>query len=155
MKVEKDKVVSINYTLKNDDGEVLDSSEGREPLAYLHGQGNLIPGLETELEGRTEGDTFHAEIEPTDAYGEYNDALIADVPKDRFTGVEDINVGMEFQAQTSDGGSQIVRVTEVNDDSVKVDANHPLAGEKLHFDVTVAGVREATEEEIDHGHVHS
>lgn len=154
MKVEKNKVVSINYTLKNDDGEVLDSSEGREPLAYLHGQGNLIPGLESELEGRSEGDSFKTEIEPTEAYGEYNEALIADVPKDRFTGVEDINVGMEFQAQTSDGGSQVVRVTEVADDSVKVDANHPLAGEKLHFDVTVAGVRDATEEEIDHGHVH-
>jgi FKBP-type peptidyl-prolyl cis-trans isomerase SlyD len=155
MKVEKNKVVSINYTLKNDDGEVLDSSEGREPLAYLHGQGNLIPGLESEIEGRSEGESFQTEVEPGDAYGEYNDSLIADVPKDRFTGVEDISVGMEFQAQTSDGGSQIVRVTEVGDDSVKVDANHPLAGEKLHFDVTIAGVREATDEEIDHGHVHS
>lgn len=154
MKIEKNKVVSINYTLKNNDGEVLDSSDGKEPLAYLHGQGNLIPGLESELEGKTEGETFKTEISPADAYGEYNDALIADVPKDRFQGVEDISEGMEFQAQTSDGGSQIVRVTEVGDDSVKVDANHPLAGETLHFDVTVAGVREATKEEIDHGHVH-
>lgn len=154
MKIEKNKVVSINYTLKSDDGEILDSSEGKEPLSYLHGQGNLIPGLESELEGKEEGESFKTEIEPSDAYGEYNDALIADVPRDRFSGVEDINVGMEFQAQTSDGGSQIVRVTEVGDESVKVDANHPLAGEKLHFDVTVAGVRDATEEEIDHGHVH-
>lgn len=155
MKIEKNKVVSINYTLKNGEGEVLDSSEGGEPLAYLHGQGNLIPGLETELEGRGEGESFHTEIEPSNAYGEYNDSLIADVPKDRFTGVEDISEGMEFQAQTSDGGSQVVRVTEVGDDSVKVDANHPLAGETLHFEVTVADVRDATEEEIDHGHVHS
>ena len=155
MKIEKNKVVSINYTLKNDGGEVLDSSEGGEPLAYLHGQGNLIPGLETELEGKEEGEQFETQITPSDAYGEYNDALIAEVPRDRFTGVEDIDVGMEFQAQTSDGGSQIVRVTEVGDDSVKVDANHPLAGQTLHFDVTVADVRDATEEEIDHGHVHS
>lgn len=154
MKVEKNKVVSINYTLTDDSGEVLDSSEGGEPLAYLHGQGNLIPGLETELEGKSEGDTFRTAIDPADGYGEYNDALIAEVPRDRFTGVDEINVGMEFQAQTSDGGSQIVRVTEVSDEAVKVDANHPLAGQTLHFDVTVAGVRDATEEELEHGHVH-
>ncbi|MFW6329018.1 MAG: FKBP-type peptidyl-prolyl cis-trans isomerase, partial [Alkalispirochaetaceae bacterium] len=128
MKVEKNKVVSINYTLTDDSGEVLDSSEGGEPLAYLHGQGNLIPGLETELEGKSEGDNFRTAIDPADGYGEYNDALIAEVPRDRFTGVDEINVGMEFQAQTSDGGSQIVRVTEVSDEAVKVDANHPLAG---------------------------
>ena len=115
MKIEKNKVVSIDYTLKNGDGEVLDSSEGQEPLAYLHGQGNLIPGLESELEGRSQGENFQAEVNPADAYGEYNDALIADVPRDRFSGVEDISVGMEFQAQTSDGGSQIVRVTDVGD----------------------------------------
>ncbi|MFP4329163.1 MAG: FKBP-type peptidyl-prolyl cis-trans isomerase [Alkalispirochaetaceae bacterium] len=154
MKVEKNKVVSINYTLTDDSGEVLDSSEGGEPLAYLHGQGNLIPGLETELEGKSEGDNFRTAIDPADGYGEYNDALIAEVPRDRFTGVDEINVGMEFQAQTSDGGSQIVRVTEVSDEAVKVDANHPLAGQTLHFDVTVAGVRDATEEELEHGHVH-
>lgn len=155
MKIEKNKVVSINYTLKDDNGEVLDSSEGNEPLAYLHGQGNLIPGLESELEGKSEGDNFQTEIKPADGYGEYNDSLIAEVPRDRFSGVDEINVGMEFQAQTSDGGSQIVRVTEVSDDAVKVDANHPLAGQTLHFDVTVAGIRDATDEEIEHGHVHS
>jgi len=153
MKIGKNKVVTIDYTLKNSQGEVLDSSEGGPPLPYLHGAGNIIPGLEAALEGRDAGDTIAATIPPDAGYGERDDDLVQAVPRERFDGVEEIAVGMEFQART-DAGVHVVRVVAVDEETVTVDANHALAGETLNFDVKVVDVREATEEEIEHGHVH-
>jgi len=153
MKIAKNTVVSFDYTLKNDNGDVLDSSEGGQPLAYLHGSGNIIPGLEQALEGREAGDAFQVSLEPADAYGDVDEELTQVVPRNLFQGVDQIEVGMQFQAQTAEG-VQVVRIAAVEGDDVTIDANHPLAGERLHFDVNVAEVREASSEELEHGHVH-
>jgi len=150
----KHSVVSIHYTLKNDAGEVMDSSEGAEPLAYLHGNNNLIPGLENELQGKATGAKFSATIEPKDAYGEINEDFIQTISKQMFQGVDDVTVGMTFVAQGENGQQRQVRVVEVDGDDITIDANHPMAGQTLHFDVEVVEVREATEQEIQHGHVH-
>ncbi len=151
----KHSVVALNYTLKNDDGDVVDSSEGREPLAYLHGANNLIPGLEKELEGKTEGAKFNTSIAPDEAYGEIREELIQTIDKSMFQGVESIEPGMTFVAQGEGGQQQQVRVTEVSGEQVTVDANHPMAGQTLHFEVEVMEVRDATPQEIEHGHVHA
>ncbi len=153
MQIAQNSVVAFHYTLTNDTGEVLDSSEGREPLTYLHGAGNIIPGLEKELEGRQAGDTLNAVVAPGEGYGEQQDQLVQEVPRDAFQGVEGIEPGMQFQAQTQ-GGPLMVTVTKVEGDTVTVDGNHPLAGQTLNFAVEIASVREASEEEIEHGHVH-
>nr|WP_298250202.1 peptidylprolyl isomerase [uncultured Halomonas sp.] len=153
MQIAQNSVVAFHYTLTNDAGEVLDSSEGREPLTYLHGAGNIIPGLEKELEGRVAGDKLNATIAPAEGYGEKQDQLVQEVPRDAFQGVESIEPGMQFQAQT-EGGPLMVTVTQVGGDTVTVDGNHPLAGQTLNFDVEVASVREASDEEAEHGHVH-
>lgn len=153
MKVANQSVVSIHYTLKNSAGEVLDSSEGQEPLVYLHGAGNIISGLEDALADKAVGDQLNVVIAATDGYGEYSDDLVQRVPLTAFQGVENVEVGARFQAQTESGPVSVV-VTEVDEESVVVDSNHPLAGQELHFDVSVAEVRAASEEEIAHGHVH-
>ncbi len=153
MQIAQNSVVAFHYTLTNNAGEVLDSSEGREPLTYLHGAGNIIPGLEKELEGRAAGEKLTATIEPGDGYGEKQDQLVQQVPRDAFQGVESVEPGMQFQAQT-EGGPLMVTVTGVEGDTVTVDGNHPLAGQTLNFDVEIATVREASEEEVEHGHVH-
>lgn len=153
MQVAKDKVVAIDYTLTDDEGTVLDTSQGREPLVYLHGAGNIIPGLEKALEGKQAGDQMDVHVAAADAYGERNPELSQDVPKDMFQGVDNIEAGMRFQAQTS-AGVQVVTVTKVEDDTVTVDGNHPLAGKPLNFDVKVVDVRDASSEELEHGHVH-
>ncbi len=153
MKIATNKVALINYTLTNDQGEVLDSSEGAEPLAYIHGAGNIIPGLENALDGRQQGDAFKVSIPAEQAYGERDDRLTQIVPKTMFSGVDDIEIGMQFHAQT-DAGMQVITVTAVEGDDVTIDGNHPLAGETLHFDVEIVEVREASSEELDHGHVH-
>jgi len=153
MKISQNKVVSIDYRLRNDAGDVLDSSEGHGPLTYLHGASNIIPGLERELEGREAGDALQVTVEAADAYGERNPDLMQVVPSSMFEGVEKVEVGMQFQAQTP-AGPQIVTIAKVEGDEVTVDGNHPLAGERLHFDVTVREVRDATPEELDHGHAH-
>lgn len=149
------RVVTIHYTLTNDEGEQLDSSrvEGREPLSYLEGAQNIIGGLETALNEKGAGDQVKVSVNPEEGYGEKNDELVQPVPVSAFEGVESIEPGMQFQAQTP-GGPQIVRVVEVNDETVTIDANHPLAGETLHFDVEVVEAREATDEEQEHGHAH-
>lgn len=149
----KNSVVAINYTLTNDAGEVMDSSEGGAPLTYLHGAHNLIAGLEKELEGKTAGAKFNATIAPEDGYGESDPAMIQTLPREMFRGVDNIEVGMGFTAQGPQGQQHIV-VTAVSGDEVTVDGNHPMAGKTLHFAVEVVSVREATAEEIDHGHVH-
>ena len=148
-------VVSMHYTLKNDDGDVMDTSEGKEPMVYLHGANNLIPGLEAELTGKTSGATFKTTIEPAQAYGEFSKELIQVISKSTFAGVESIEVGMSFVAQGEGGVQRQVRVVEVEGDDVTIDANHPLAGQTLHFDVNVIDVREATPQELEHGHVHA
>ena len=147
-------VVSIHYTLKNDAGEVLDSSQGKGPLIYLHGANNLVPGLEAELTGKTIGATFNASIPPGQAYGEVRDDLIQVIGKDMFRGVENVEPGMSFMAQGDGDAQQQVRVTAVDGEDVTVDANHPMAGLTLHFEVEVVDVREGTDQEIEHGHVH-
>lgn len=153
MQIAQNSVVAFHYTLTNDEGEVLDSSEGREPLTYLHGAGNIIPGLEKELEGRENGEKLQVAVNPEEGYGETQPSLVQEVPRDSFQGVESIEPGMQFQAQTQ-GGPLMVTVTKVEGDTVVVDGNHPLAGQKLNFDVEIAEVREATSEEAEHGHVH-
>ncbi len=153
MQITKNSVAAIDYTLTNDGGEVLDTSEGHEPLAYLHGVGGIIPGLERELEGKQVGDQFQAIIVPADGYGVRNDALEQEVSREQFEGAEDLELGMQFQVE-SDNGPMVVTVVEIDDDVVTIDGNHPLAGENLHFDVTVREVRQATDDELSHGHVH-
>ncbi len=154
MQIENDRVVAIDYRLTDDDGQLIDSSEGREPLSYLHGSGGLIPGLEKELAGKSAGEQLEVIVAPEDAYGAYDDELKQEVERDRFADSDTIEVGMRFRVPTQDGGQGVVEVVEVNDDTVVVDGNHQLAGKRLHFDVTVREVREATEQEIEHGHVH-
>ncbi|MBN1647640.1 MAG: peptidylprolyl isomerase [Spirochaetales bacterium] len=153
MIIEKDKVVYMHYTLKNKDGEVLDSSIDSEPLAYIHGNGYLIAGLEEELEGKKANDSIKAVISPEKAYGEYREGQISAHSRDDFDNAEKLEIGMQVHAETDDGIISFT-VTEINDKEVKLDANHPLAGETLYFDVTVVNVRKATSEELDHGHVH-
>ena len=146
-------VVSIHYTLTDDAGEVLDSSRDGDPLKYLHGANNLIPGLENELTGKTAGASMQVSVPPEDAYGLHSPEAIQNVPRSAFEGVDEIQPGMQFQTE-GPHGVQIIVVKEVSDDEVTVDANHPLAGKTLHFDVSIEAVRDATPEEIAHGHVH-
>jgi FKBP-type peptidyl-prolyl cis-trans isomerase SlyD len=153
MQISAQKVVQIHYTLTNDDGDVLDSSEGQEPLAYIHGQGNIIPGLEDALDGKSVGDKFSVSIAPEEGYGARDEHLIQAVPKSAFEGVDQIEPGMQFHAEAHDG-AQLVTVLEVRDDEVILDGNHPMAGITLNFDVEVSDIRDATAEELDHGHVH-
>ena len=154
MTISHHKVVTIDYTLKNAQGEVLDTSEGQEPLVYLHGAENIVQGLERELESKKVGDTLSAVVSPEDGYGVRNDELIGAVPREMFEADMPIEVGMSFQAETEQG-IQVVTVVDVNDKEVTVDGNHPLAGEHLHFDVTVVAIRDASAEELEHGHVHT
>lgn len=153
MQIAKHKVVSIHYTLTSDEGDILDSSEGQEPLTYLHGLGNIIPGLESALTGRAVGDTFTVAVAPAEGYGERDDAMVQSVPKSAFQGVDEIVPGMQFQAQSPEG-MQLVTVIEVEGDDVILDGNHPMAGLNLNFAVEVTEIRDATPEELDHGHVH-
>jgi FKBP-type peptidyl-prolyl cis-trans isomerase SlyD len=152
MKIANDCVVSFDYTLTNDRGEVLDSSGAGEPLRYLHGAGNIIAGLERELTDKTTGDAFNVSIQPVDAYGEVREDLIQEVPLSAFP-VDEVNPGMRFEAGTQNGPVSVV-VTAVTEQTATVDGNHPLAGEVLHFDVRIVDVRPASEEELAHGHVH-
>ncbi len=147
-------VVSMHYKLTDNDGNVLDSSEGAEPLTYLHGAGNIIPGLEKELVGKSEGDSQKVKVEPAEGYGEINPELIQVVDKAAFQGVESIEAGMSFEAKASDGSVQHIVVKSVEGEEVTVDANHPLAGVTLNFDVEIISIRDATEDEISHGHAH-
>ncbi len=153
MVIADQKVVSIHYKLTNDDGTVLQESAADEPLSYLHGSGNIIPGLESALSGKTTGDKLSVSVEPEQGYGARNDALVQELPRKLFEGIDEIQEGMQFQAQ-SDQGAQVITVTKVDGDRITVDGNHPLAGQTLNFEVEVDSVRDATAEEISHGHVH-
>jgi len=155
MQISQNTVASIDYKLKDADDQVLDTSEGREPLTYLHGAGNLIPGLESALEGNEPGDSVSVSVDPSEGYGERDENLIQQVPKQAFEGVDQVESGMRFQATDEQGERRIVTVTGVEGDEVTVDANHPLAGQSLNFEVNVVEVREASQEEIEHGHAHT
>lgn len=153
MNIAKESVVSLNYTLKNDAGETMDSSEGRAPLVYLHGVGALIPGLENELEGKEVGTKLNVVIAPEHAYGNRRDDLLKVVAKSGFQGEEELKVGMQVQLDTEQG-PVVAAVAKIEENDVTLDLNHPLADVTLHFDVEILAVRKATPDEIAHGHVH-
>jgi FKBP-type peptidyl-prolyl cis-trans isomerase SlyD len=153
MSITQDQVVTLHYTLRDDAGEIIDSSPHGEPLAYLHGHGNLVPGLERELSGKRAGDRLQVTVSPADGYGEYDQALVQRVPRRALKGLANLRVGMRLQAQTGHG-ARAVTVTQITGDMVTLDGNHPLAGKNLHFQVEVGEVRAATDEELSHGHVH-
>lgn len=153
MEIKDGMVVGMHYTLKNDAGDVLDTSDGREPLEFLYGFNNIITGLESAIEGKAVGDKLDVSIEPEDAYGVRDEGLQQEIDRSNFEGVEDIQVGMRFQAETESGPVPI-RVVAVEGDTVTVDGNHELAGERLHFSVSIESLREADKEEIEHGHAH-
>lgn len=153
MQAEKDKVVSIDFTLTDSDDQVIDSSEGREPLAYLHGQGQILPKLEEAIEGKTQGEQVQITLSPEEGYGERDENLVAQVPVSQFEGVDEISPGMQFQAETEDG-ERIFTVVDTDGETVVVDGNHPLAGATLKFDIKLSEVREPSEEELEHGHAH-
>jgi FKBP-type peptidyl-prolyl cis-trans isomerase SlyD len=146
--------VSIDYTLTNEAGEVIDSSAGGAPLVYLQGAGNIIPGLEKALEGKAVGDELTVAVEPEDAYGEYAAELVSTLSRGMFEGVDELEVGMQFHASAPDGQMQIVTIRDLDGDDVTVDGNHPLAGQRLNFQVKIVDIRDASQEEIAHGHVH-
>ena len=154
MTIAQHKVVTIHYKVSDSESdEVIDSSENAEPMTYLHGAQNIIPGLEQALEGKAVGDELEVVVEAANAYGERSDDRIQQVPMEAFQGMEKVEPGMAVTAQTDQGQINLV-ITEVNGDLVTVDANHPLAGKSLKFEVTVEDVRDASEEEMAHGHVH-
>lgn len=152
MEIREKCVVAFHYKLTSSEGEQLDSSEGQDPLKYLHGASNIVPGLEKQLTGKKAGDSLKVEVQPDEGYGEVNPQLVQKVPQSAFEGAQDIKPGMQFQAQGPDGQVQLITVTGVSGEEVTVDGNHPLAGQTLLFDVTIEGVREASEEELEKGH---
>ncbi|HXS02934.1 MAG TPA: peptidylprolyl isomerase [Rhodanobacter sp.] len=153
MQITRNSVAAFHYTLTDDQGQVIDSSAGRDPLAYLHGSGQIVPGLEKQMEGRSAGDKFSAEVAPEEGYGVHHPELMQEVPREAFQGVEDIRPGMQFQGRGPQGEINVT-VTRVENEKVFIDGNHPLAGKTLHFAIEVADVREASAEELQHGHVH-
>jgi FKBP-type peptidyl-prolyl cis-trans isomerase SlyD len=154
MKVGKDRIVALEYKLHLGDGEVIDESEPGQPLSYLHGGGQIVPGLEGALEGMGVGDAKKVVVSPAEGYGEHESAGLQEVPRSMFPPDAELRPGMRLAAQT-DGGEVIpIGIREVKGETVLVDLNHPLAGKTLHFDVTVREVRAATEEELSHGHAH-
>lgn len=149
MIISKDAVVSIHYTLRDNDGNIIDSSSGKDPLHYLHGRGNLIVGMEEGLDGKSHGEKLNLKIAPEKGYGEKNEKMIQKVPRSAF-GDQKVEAGMQFNTQNG----QVVTITEVGMNEITVDGNHPLAGVALNFEVEIMNVRAATQDELDHGHVH-
>jgi len=153
MQVADNMAVSIHYTLSNDDGDIIDSSIGKEALVYLHGMGNIISGLEKALLGRGVGETFHVHIPADDAYGEFMEERIQVIPRSMFEGVDQLEVGMQFYADVSSGPG-VISVVAIDGEEITIDGNHPLAGVDLNFDVEIVDIRLATKDEISHGHIH-
>lgn len=151
--VENDKVIYLDFVLKNEQGEVLDSSQNGEQLIYLHGANDIIPGLENALTGKTLGEEMQTVIPPSEAYGEYEVSLVDEVSREQFPGIEDLQPGMQFQTSMDDGAPMVIQITKVEGDKITVDGNHPLAGMTLLFDLKIADIRDATAEELEHGHV--
>ncbi len=154
MQVADNLVISIDYILTNSDNEQLDSSKGQEPLAYLHGANNIVQGLEEALTGKSIGDSFNVTIKPEKAYGLYHEDMQQVTEKSMFEGVENLEVGMMFNADVSHG-TGVVTITKIEGDQITIDGNHPLAGETLTFKVNIVDIREATADELKHGHIHS
>jgi len=148
------KVITLDYTLKDDEGTLIDSSEGRGDFVYLHGARNIVPGLENALIDKVVGDEVSVAVEPAEGYGDRDDNLLQTVPKEMFEEGAEVSVGMQFHAQTPEGEMMIVTIVELDGDEVIVDGNHPLAGVSLNFDVKVVDIRDASAEEIEHGHAH-
>lgn len=153
LSVEDGRVVLIHYVLKNDEGTVLDRST-TEPLAYLHGYGNIVPGLEAALLGKKPGDAIHVDVAPADGYGERDADAYQSVHRSEFPQGMDLSVGMPLRAQTSDGRAVMLWISKMEGAQVTVTPNHPLAGATLHFDVQIVSIREPSDEEREHGHVH-
>jgi FKBP-type peptidyl-prolyl cis-trans isomerase SlyD len=153
MQISKNSVVTLNYTLKNDQGETLDESHD-DSFVYLHGASGIIPGLEGQLEGKSKSDSFSAHIEAEDGYGVRDDTMVQVVARDMFEADHPIEEGIQFHAESPEGDMLTVTVTKIEDDQITVDGNHPLAGIALNFDITVKDIRDATAEEIEHGHAH-
>lgn len=151
--IKEGKVVTIQYVLKSDAGEILDQSNPAEPFQYLHGYGEIVPGLEGALEGRSVGYQSKVLVLPSEGYGEIVPELIASVERSMFPGDAQLSVGMRFQAEV-DQHPVLFTVEGIDGDKIKINGNHPLAGQSLNFDVEVLSVRDATEEELDHGHTH-
>ncbi len=146
-------VVSMEYTLKID-GEVIDSSEGHDPLEFLTGHGNIISGLESEMIGMKVGESKNVVVPPADGYGEYDEEAFLDVPKNQFPADMPVEEGLELTVRDDSGEGRYARIESVKGETVRLNFNHPLAGDELHFNVKVVNLREPTEEELDHGHVH-
>ncbi|MBL4755752.1 MAG: peptidylprolyl isomerase [Flavobacteriales bacterium] len=153
MEIQDNRVVQMHYTLKDDGGSVIDTSDGKDPLTYMHAEGSIIPGLFRAITGKKVGEKVSVVVKPDEGYGHQDDNMIQQVPRDAFKGMEDLAVGVKVQAETEQG-IQVATVTDVKETEVTIDLNHPLAGVTLHFDVEIVDIREATEEEISHGHVH-
>jgi FKBP-type peptidyl-prolyl cis-trans isomerase SlyD len=154
LKVGKNTVVRFEYTLKSDAGEVLDSSEGGEALMYLHGEGQIVPGLEKAMEGKGAGDTFDVKVSPEEGYGKHEDEAVFEIPKAKLPKGLNAEVGMELASRGPNGESFRFRIVKIAEDSVTADANHPLAGANLNFAIKIVEVRAATAEELEHGHAH-
>ena len=153
MKIAEKHVVTLNYTLKDNDDNIIDQSEDGS-FYYLHGASNIIPGLENALTGKSSGDALPVSVAPEEGYGPRDDAMIQEVPRDAFPPEPEIEPGMQFNAEGPDGQAVMVTIAKVEDGTITVDGNHPLAGVTLNFDVTIADIRDASAEELEHGHVH-
>ncbi|MES9963694.1 MAG: peptidylprolyl isomerase [Candidatus Sedimenticola sp. 20ELBAFRAG] len=154
MQIEKYRVVVLNYIARDDSGDTIDSSDIDGPIRYIHGTEDLIPGLENALEGREQGERLTVDVPMEEAYGPRDENMVEAVPRANFEGVSEINPGMKFQTEMDDGTPMLVTVTAVDDKQVTVDGNHPLAGKNMSFELEIVEVRDATSEEIEHGHVH-
>ncbi|MDX1624958.1 MAG: peptidylprolyl isomerase [Wenzhouxiangellaceae bacterium] len=150
MQATDDTVVTIDYTLTDEEGQVIDTSEGREPLAYLHGHGNIIPGLEKALEGKEEGEELTVEVDAEEGYGPHRPELVQNVSMEAFAGVDKVEPGMKFNAESAQG-PLVVKVTKIEGEQVTIDANHELAGQDLKFDVKIRDIREASKQELEEG----
>ncbi|MBX7056535.1 MAG: peptidylprolyl isomerase [Leptospirales bacterium] len=153
MQIAANKVVTLRYRLTDNDGDLIDESTDAEPMAYIHGMGNIIPGLESALNGKGRGDSMKVTVPPAEGFGERDESLMRNVPRKAFDGVDDLQVGMQFQTDGGEG-MEVVTVVGMEGDQITIDGNHPLAGVTLTFDLTILEVRDATKEEISHGHVH-
>ena len=154
MQISEQKVVTMNYEVVDDQGQLIDRSEEGGPLAYIHGNGQLIPGLETALDGRGKGDKVAVDVPPEQGYGERDEEGVQTVARDQFDDSVEIEVGMQFEAEDDNEGHQIVTVAAVDGENITLDTNHPLAGKNLRFEVEILDVRDASAEELSHGHVH-
>jgi FKBP-type peptidyl-prolyl cis-trans isomerase SlyD len=153
MQISNNTAVTIHYTLTNDTGEEIDTTRGSEPLVYLHGNGSIIVGLEKALSNKKTGDKFNVRVEATDGYGEFSEDMIQVISREMFDGIDNLEVGMQFNAAVNSGTS-IITITKIDGNDVTIDGNHPLAGQALNFDVEIVNVRLATKDEISHGHIH-